>query len=37
LIQKNLLEEESSECKDEAGFPIIIKRFDLQGLNQAEL
>ena len=37
LIEKNLLEEETSDYKDEAGFPIIIKRFDLQGLNQAEL
>ena len=37
LIEKNLLEEEASDYKDEAGFPIIIKRFDLQGLNQAEL
>ena len=35
--EKNLLEEETSDYKDEAGFPIIIKRFDLQGLNQAEL
>ena len=37
LIEKNLLEEETSDYKDEAGFPIIVKRFDLQGLNQAEL
>lgn len=37
LIKKNLLEEETSDYKDEAGFPIIVKRFDLQGLNQAEL
>lgn len=36
-MKKNLLEEETSDYKDEAGFPIIIKRFDLQGLNQAEL
>lgn len=37
LIEKNLLEEEVSSANDEAGFPIIIKRFDLTGLNQAEL
>lgn len=37
LLEKNLLEEETSSTNDEAGFPIIIKRFDLIGLNQAEL
>lgn len=37
LIEKNLLEEEETTQKDEAGFPIIQKRFDLQGFNQAVL
>ena len=37
LIEKNLLEEEETTQKDEAGFPIIQKCFDLQGLNQAIL
>lgn len=38
LIERGLLEEESSCANtDEAGFPLIIKSFDLQGLNQAHL
>lgn len=37
LIEKNLLEEEETTQKDEAGFPVIQKRFDLQGFNQAVL
>ena len=37
LIENNLLEEETTNKQDEAGFPIIMKRFDLNGLNQAIL
>ena len=37
LIEKNLLEEEETAQKDEAGFPIIQKCVDLQVLNQAIL
>lgn len=37
LIEKGLLEEESTNKLDQAGFPIIQKSFDLQGLNQAAL
>lgn len=37
LIEKNLLEEHTTNKTDSAGFPIIQKEFDLQGLNQAAL
>ena len=37
LIEKGLLEEETTNKFDEAGFPIIQKNFNLAGLNQAVL
>lgn len=37
LIEKGLLEEETTDKWDQSGFPIIQKNFDLAGLNQATL
>lgn len=37
LIEKGLLLEKETDDKDEGGFPIIQKNFDLWGLNQAAL
>ena len=37
LIEHGFLEEETTDKKDSAGFPIVQKNFDLQSLNQAAL
>ena len=37
LIEKGLLEENSTDFKDESGLPIVQKSFDLNGLQQASL
>ena len=37
LIEKGLLEENSTDFKDESGLPIVQKSFDLNGLQQAAL
>lgn len=37
LIERNLLQEDTTENYDETGLPIVTKKFDLQALNQAAL
>jgi hypothetical protein len=37
LIERGLLEENSTDFKDESGLPIVQKFFDLNGLQQASL
>ena len=37
LIEHNLLEEETTQTTDKAGLPVVLKNFNLTGLQQAEL